>query len=95
MKVVVSKLRAIDADLNFQRDWKWEQMMNFEGDKKYARSVYQKLERDGKSVLITFWWNDNGEFMDIHVMATEETSQEYNVYGVSYKHLYMNGQIVD
>ncbi len=94
MKVAVSKLRTIDADLNFQRDSEWEQMMNFNREERYAMSAYQKLEKDGKSVLVSFWWNGKGEFMDISVMATGETSKEYNVYGVSYQHLYMDGQII-
>jgi hypothetical protein len=101
MKIAVAKLKAIDENLNFQRDMETEKSMKeiMKGINEDAESslitAYQKLEKDGKSVLVTFHWTTKGNFFDIDAIPTQGTSEEYRVHGVSYKHLYVGNQMIE
>jgi hypothetical protein len=96
MKKAVLKLKAIDKNLNLQRDIETEKMMKITGDdESILITAFQKLEMDGKSVLVAFYWTPKGNFSDIQVFPNPGTSEEYRVYGVSYQHLYIGNQIVE
>ena len=82
LKVVVTKLKAIDEGLNFQRDIETEKMFS---DDSTRISAYQKLEKEGKSVVVIFTWDGTGKFRDLSVHPANGTSQGCTVYGVSYK----------
>lgn len=93
MKAAVSKMKAIDADLNFQRDREFEHDMFFAGEGAETLTVYQRLRKDGRGALISFVWTSKGEFMDIQLQPTLETPREYFVSGVGY--LYIDGRMAE
>ncbi|MDQ3847608.1 MAG: hypothetical protein M3261_01475 [Thermoproteota archaeon] len=101
MKIAVAKLKAIDGNLNFQRDMETEEsikkiMKGIDEDTESSLiKTYQKLEKDGKSVLVDFYWTTKGNFFDIDAISTQGTSEEYRVHGVAYKHLYVGKQMVE
>lgn len=97
MEKAVTKLKAIDENLNFQRDIETEEMIKgINGDDdSFLITAIQKLEKDGKSVLVSFYWTGKGTFQDISVLPNPGTSEEYRVYGVSYQHLYIGNKMVE
>ncbi|HEX8709431.1 MAG TPA: hypothetical protein VF723_14395 [Pyrinomonadaceae bacterium] len=95
MKIVVAKLKAIDEDLNFQRDDEAERMMKASRDDSIQISAFQRLGKDNKAVLVSFYWTNEGNFRDMWVLPEAGTSEEYQVYGVSYQHLYIGNRMVE
>lgn len=95
MKVATAKLKSIDADLNFQRDEHWERFLESLRDNPSGliRGV-QTLEKNDKSVSVIYYWNSKAEFSGLSVSPTSGTSEDYNVYSVSAKHLYMGGKMI-
>jgi hypothetical protein len=92
MKIAVGKMKEIDQDLNFQKDISEEMLLKSDSGRFVSA---HKLQKDGKSVLVFFFWDENGGFSDLGVSPDEGTSDEYAVYGVSYKHLYRGNQLVE
>ena len=80
MRMAVTKLKAIDRDLNFQTDTVME--MALQGDDLLIRSV-QKLEKDRKSVSVLIHWDTEGNFHEMSISPYQGTSEEYGVLGVS------------
>ena len=95
MRTAVAKLKAIDPDLNFTRDWESEEAITKMRDESFVITAYQKLEKDGKSVQVGYYWDEEGQFANLYVIPDAGTSDEYNVYGVGYKHLYLGGKLID
>jgi hypothetical protein len=92
MKIAVTKMKAIDENLNFRRDLEMEE--GFQAHELSILSI-QELKKDGKSASVLIHWDTDGSFRDIRVFPTEGTAIEYAVYGVSYQHMYSGNQIVD
>jgi hypothetical protein len=81
MKIAVSKLKAIDENLNFQRDRVEESL--FDGDERLVTAV-QKLGKDGKSVSVHFMWpTDTRKFFDLSIYSTQGASEEQRPAGDS------------
>jgi hypothetical protein len=85
MKIVVTKLKAIDENLAFQRDLETEKRVKAvtENDESVLLIAIENLEKDGKSVSVGLNWTSKGKFFDLWIQPTQGTSEEYNVYGVS------------
>jgi hypothetical protein len=92
MKVAVGKLKAIDENLDFKRDFEAEKGFS---DGPLLILVLQKLGTGNKSVLVMSHWNTNGEFFDLAVLPETGTSDEFSVPGVLYQHRYRGNQLVD
>jgi hypothetical protein len=84
MKVAVTKLKSIDESLNFQRDIETEKMFSGVGDESIMIRAYQKLEKDGKGVVVMLYWDNTGKFRDLSVVPLTGTSEGCGVPGVSY-----------
>jgi hypothetical protein len=82
MKVAVTKLKSIDESLNFQRDIDTEKM--FSGNESIMIRTYQKLEKDGKGVVVMLYWDNLGKFCNLSVVPLTGTSEGCGVPGVSY-----------
>ena len=95
MKTAVAKLKAIDPDLNFQRDREWERSINPSGDESFLISAYQRLRKGDEFLLVNFNWDTEGEFFELVVFPSAETLEEYRVHGVGYQHLYIGGKMVE
>lgn len=97
MKIAVAKLKAIDENLAFQRDIETENSIKAitENDESVLLVAYQKLEKEGKSASVCFSWTNEGKFSDLSVLPTQETSEEYQVYGVSAKYYSVGNRIVE
>ena len=83
MKMTVAKLKALDANLVFERDRMTEKWMGRDGPVYYSIATIQKLKKDGKSVTVCFTWSEEGAFFDLSVHPSHGTSQEFAVPGVS------------
>ena len=97
MKMAITKLKTIDENLAFQRDIATEKSMgtiNGE-DESLSLTAFQKLEKEGKSVLVSFTWTGKGKFFDLWVMPTQGTSEEYRVLGVSGKSYSVGNQVLE
>ena len=92
MKTAVGKMKAIDPDLNIQKDISEEMLLK--SDSLIIVSAH-KLQKDGKSALVLFFWDTNGRFSDLSVSPDNETSDEYAVYGVSYEHFYKGTRMIE
>jgi hypothetical protein len=92
MRTAVGKMKAIDPDLNLQKDISEEMLLK--SDEILIVSAH-KLQKDGKSALVLFHWDKNGHFRDLGVIPDKGTSDEYAVYGVSYQHLYKGNQMIE
>jgi hypothetical protein len=95
MKKAATKLKEIDGDLNFQRDDETEEMMKASRDDSTQISTFQMLKKDGKSVLVAFYWTNKGKFSDIWAIPTQGTSEEYGVLGVSGKYYSIGSQVLE
>lgn len=97
MKIAAAKLKAIDGNLAFQRDIETEKRIRAitEDDESVLLTVYQRLEKDNKSVLVSVSWTSKGKFLDLSVLPTQGTSEEYRVYGVAGKHYRVGDRIID
>lgn len=105
MKMALTKLKAIDENLAFQRDVGAETFFRdaaetpsgkiIYGDDSTLLAAYQKLEKDGKSVIVCFTWSPEGKFTDLSALPTQGTSQEYRVLGVSAKYYSVGNQVLD
>ncbi|HEX8709441.1 MAG TPA: hypothetical protein VF723_14445 [Pyrinomonadaceae bacterium] len=83
MKIAVAKLRAIDENLNLQRDRGTESLFLHDNERILITAV-QTLEKDGKSVSVCVMWaSDTRKFYNLFVMPTLGTSEEYRVLSVS------------
>jgi hypothetical protein len=84
MKAVASKLKAIDAGLNFKPNQVMEQLDGmFPEDKAILISSFQTLEGNGKTASVHLHWNPEGEFYDLGVVYYDGTPAEFNVYSVT------------
>lgn len=92
MKMAVTKLKAIDENLNFQKDTARE--MGFLGDDPLIRSV-QELENGDKSVSVLVHWDVDGKFFDMSVLPNPGTSEEFRVLGVSAKSYSVGNQVLN
>lgn len=92
MKIAVAKMRAIDENLNFQRDF--ERETGFPENGLLIVSI-QKLEKGERSASVLIHWDDEGNFFDLSVYPGPGTPEELSVYGVSYQHLYIGNRMVD
>jgi hypothetical protein len=105
MKMALTKLKAIDENLAFQRDGATETLIRdaregpsgkiIYGDESLVLTAFQKLEKEGKSAIVCFNWSSKGKFMDLWVLPTQGTSEEYRVLGVSAKHYSVGNQVLD
>ena len=105
MKMALTKLKAIDEKLAFQRDVATETLIRdaregpsgtiIYGDESSFLTAYQKLEKNGKSAIVCFNWSTKGKFMDLWVLPTQGTSEEYRVLGVSAKQYSVGNQVLD
>jgi hypothetical protein len=89
MTDVVSKLKEIDENLNFQRDKATEAIVNGTGSQDSPLiMVIQTLEKDNKSVAVMAIWRKQAqltEFFDLAVLPKNSASKEFAVTGISYK----------
>lgn len=92
MKMAVTKLKAIDENLNFQTDTATE--MGFPDSDLLIRSV-QNLGQGEKSVSVLFHWDAKGKFYDMSVMPNPGTSEEFRVIGVSAKYYSVGNQMLE
>jgi len=106
MKMALTKLKAIDENLAFRRDVATETLIRdaatetpsgkiIYGDESLVLNAFQKLEKDGKSVIVCFDWSTEGKFRDLWVLPTQGTSEEYRVLGVSAKYYSVGNQVLE
>lgn len=104
MKMALTKLKAIDENLAFQRDVATETLIRAARESPTGTIIYgdeslltafQKLEKDGKSAIVCFNWSSKGKFRDLWVLPTQGTSEEYRVLGVSAKSYSVGNQVLD
>jgi hypothetical protein len=93
MKKAAAKLKAIDPELNFQKNPMLEKWVA--GDEKIMITAARKLEGDGKSVSVLIQWNLEGEFVNLSAAPDGTTPEEFTVHSVSYNHVTVRGRIVD
>jgi hypothetical protein len=82
MKILVRKLKSVDETLNFQDSPEWESNFSNSPDDQIIMRAFQTLGKDGKEVLIAYYWDSEGKFWDLWVNPINGTSQEYDVPGV-------------
>jgi hypothetical protein len=95
MKMTVTKLKSIDETLAFQRDLETEKWTGHGDRESSLLAAFQKLEKDGKSVTVCFDWTSKGKFLDLWVLPTQGTSEEYRVLGVSAQHYSVGNQALE
>jgi len=95
MKIAVAKLKAIDENLAFQVDVDGEWSMGRDGGESGMFTAFRKLEKDGKSVSVAFYWSSDGRFFDLWTIPLQGTSEDYRVLGISGENYYVGNQVLD
>ena len=86
MKIAVTKLKAIDENLNFERDWNFEKGLIGSRDESLLVTSVHRLKKGDKDVVVVFYWEDDTEkFFDFGVLPYPGTSEGCAVHGVAYQ----------
>lgn len=92
MRMAVAKLKAIDENLDFQKDTARE--MGFLSEDPLIRCV-QELENGDKSVSMLVHWDVDGKFFEMTVLPNPGTSEEFRVIGVSGQSYSVGNQVLE
>ena len=84
MKIAVTKLKAIDERLNFQRYREMETGLPDTDDSISIRAV-RKLEKGDKSARVLIYWDSKAKSNNLVVLPEPGTSKEYEVLTILYK----------
>jgi hypothetical protein len=83
MTIALTKMKAIDGDLNFQRDQQMERSLTI--GEPVLITVVLRLRKGDKSAMVLINWDKSEKFLDLSVMPAPGTSEGCAVYGVRYK----------